>query len=424
MGGSNTAGGGLTDIKNRYFVLVNDWWNKYMYSSTWSKLDSYSIAITGTSSDFFGFCLQNFLENNTIPDIVLLEFAINDGGVEQGKAAQPFEVLTRRLMLLPSPPLILYVHLVNPKIRLSGKMLNTKCENMQDMGFDELAKHYGIPSFSIKDEVCPLINGRRVLTNDKREMFASDGSHTSELGHEKMSQMIIKYFQTITKTSELQTTQTTETDLSEAFNKKSQQSNNTQYRFDNDFNIPKPLFIDPLIDDTQLTKPLCFSQTTSNWKLPLQQSLEAKVITSSTHGFKFISPYEARWKGKMRTDSSSGWFTENKREAQLSINFSIPFDGSTRSLGIIFQLRERMLSIEIWLNDKKKTCIKMVNNDSKSPVTQLRLFSVTPEIEPGNYTLTIKGKSKWLNFVGLFAGYRGFHGYKGFKPFEGTITSC
>ena len=123
----------------------------------------------------------------------MIEFAVNEFG-KYGMAAQPMELLTRRLLLMASRPLVMYVNLVNPGIR-KGKVTNTNCQNMEDLGLDDLAKYYGIPSVSMKDFVCPLTSSGRRKFKAKMDLFIPDG-HAASKSHKKIASMITEYFRT------------------------------------------------------------------------------------------------------------------------------------------------------------------------------------------------------------------------------------
>ena len=267
IGGSNTAGRNRKKNKELYSSRFTDWWNKHVYKSTGSRLTLNIMGIGGSSSDLLLFCLQNYLPKKQ-PDIVLIEFAVNEFG-KCGKAAQPMELLTRRLLLMASSPLVMYVNLVNPGI-IKGKVTNTNCQNMEDLGLDDLAKYYGIPSVSMKDFVCPLTSSGRRKFKAKMDLFAPDGMHAGRKSHKKIASMIIEYFRIFLATK----------DCDRSVKGKSNKKDSLSFL--------KPLFSDPSISDIQLGKAMCWTHLTPNWKIPLKQSLKARVIASC--GFAYVSP--------------------------------------------------------------------------------------------------------------------------------------
>ena len=76
--GSNSVGGGVTNHRQLYHQVFSLWWNQVIFPNTKSKLTLENLSLGGTGSDFFTFCLQNFLPMNDLPDIVLIELSVND----------------------------------------------------------------------------------------------------------------------------------------------------------------------------------------------------------------------------------------------------------------------------------------------------------------------------------------------------------
>lgn len=398
IGGSNSCGGGLDSAEQIYSNQLVDWWNTRVYNKTGSLMMLHNLAIGASTSDIFLFCLQNFLPNQQ-PDIVLVELAANDVGTVYGKAAQPMELLTRRLLLLPSRPLVMYLHLVNPNV-VNLQIANTQCTNMQDFGFDELASNYGIPSFSVRDIVCPVNSfSERTLDNTQIDMFASDGNHASFKAHAIMAELMMKYFvKVISMPTHLSTNIT----------------------------IAKPLFSDLSIKDNQLGNARCFSYLTPNWTIPLQQTLAARVIDS--YGYKYRSPFESRWNGSFRTDAAGGWLAR-PGQVQLKVQFIIPTSPTIsplyRSVAVLLKLNGNLpLSIQMSLNDFNNSCTQLdISSDTAYRAVNF-VFPIATSIMPGNYTLTIKGKVDFLHFLGMAVGYQGFYGYKGFTKLNNIIGPC
>ena len=158
IGGSKSADGGVTNQKQLYHQLFSQWWNNVIFLQTRSKLIVKNLSLGGTGSDFFTFCLQNFLPQNDQPDIVLIELSVNDYGYLHGSTAKPMELLTRQVLSLQTLPVVLYVSLVDlVKKGKSYKSINNPyCHNLEDLGQRELAKHYEITLLSWRDILCPV----------------------------------------------------------------------------------------------------------------------------------------------------------------------------------------------------------------------------------------------------------------------------
>ena len=79
-----------------------------------SRLTVENLSLGRTGSDFFQFCLQNYLIlNDKGPDLVLIELSINDYGYFYGRTAAPMEQLTRRVLSMTSKPFVMYVTVVD-----------------------------------------------------------------------------------------------------------------------------------------------------------------------------------------------------------------------------------------------------------------------------------------------------------------------
>ena len=159
IGGSNSAGGGIDNHTQLFHQLSLQWWDRVIFSNTRSKLTVENLSLGGTGSDFFTFCLQNFLPMNDQPDIIIIELSVNDYGYLYGKTAKPMELLTRRVLSLPSFPLVLYVSLGDVLLK-RGKhnksIQNPYCHNLEDLGQHELAEYYEITLLSWRDILCPI----------------------------------------------------------------------------------------------------------------------------------------------------------------------------------------------------------------------------------------------------------------------------
>ena len=409
IGGSNTAGRNRKKNKELYSSRFTDWWNKHVYKSTGSRLTLNIMGIGGSSSDLLLFCLQNYLPKKQ-PDIVLIEFAVNEFG-KCGKAAQPMELLTRRLLLMASSPLVMYVNLVNPGI-IKGKVTNTNCQNMEDLGLDDLAKYYGIPSVSMKDFVCPLTSSGRRKFKAKMDLFAPDGMHAGRKSHKKIASMIIEYFRIFLATK----------DCDRSVKGKSNKKDSLSFL--------KPLFSDPSISDIQLGKAMCWTHLTPNWKIPLKQSLKARVIASC--GFAYVSPLMSL---KNRTfdrstrhmDGFGGWASQpEKGTKNLTVQFIVPNTNPLvlPSISVVLRLNYTATMVKMSLDDEQRSCIVVKTETQRRKWLNTRIYPLTSQITPGKYTLRIECTARWMLVCGIVIGYHGYHGFEGYKPIDEKVINC
>ncbi|XP_048585393.1 uncharacterized protein LOC5502177 isoform X2 [Nematostella vectensis] len=403
IGGSNTAGGGLYNFKEAYYKAFVHWWNQVLKPELGSELSFSKVAIGGTGSDFFTFCLQNFLPEQV--DLVLIELSVNDYGSAHGSAAEPLELLTRRVLRLHSMPLVLYVNLVDRSI-WDGDVMNTRCLNMENLGQRELSQHYGITQLSWREVACPLVEvggkRRRVLRESK--LFHRDKSHVSNTAHAHIAVMIAEYFKEALKTEQAEPLQSPAT-------------------------LPQSLYSDPLVLDLELESSLCLTYLSPDWREGYAQSLEANITVSEK--FHFVTPAANRKSSKhlaFRTDAYGGWKT-NSNNGKLRIRFTVPTlpplpPGSAalgaRSVSIIYRSKDNDATALAWVDDRQKDAVHMRTNFCGRHMYQTRVLPLFSDVLPGIHTVTVKPYGKGGEFMvsGLIVGYQDYSGFLGYRPFD------
>ena len=113
----------------------------------------------------------------TYPDIVFIEFAVNDG--DDPTFGEAYESMIRQALNAPNEPVVVLLFAVfESEFNLQERLM-------------PLGKHYDLPMISIKNAVIPQIHAGNI-TN--REFFARDGYHPMDYGHQIMSDCITYYF--------------------------------------------------------------------------------------------------------------------------------------------------------------------------------------------------------------------------------------
>jgi lysophospholipase L1-like esterase len=113
------------------------------------------------------------------PDIVFIEFAVND--YDEPTQGAAYESLTRNILKAENQPAVVYLFGV----------FKTKW-NMQD-NYIQIGDYYNLPMISIKDAVVPELTAGRI-TDDQ---FFADDYHPTDYGHGIMADSIKYYFQTV-----------------------------------------------------------------------------------------------------------------------------------------------------------------------------------------------------------------------------------
>ena len=373
IGGSNSAGGKLgTDEKSLdglFFKVFADWWNKTIGKVTKSFMKSYEVTIGGTGSYFFAFCYKTFIPENQTIDLALIDASINFN--MRGKA-EAFEQLTRQVLLYPSVPAILYVNLVSglgvdPKTK---KVVNPRCINLENFGQTEVARHYGITSFSLKEVLCRKEDDEwtAVVTN----MAGSDGRHIGIKAHALISMLMIDYIRGV---------------FDQVLNDLS--NGNITYRF-----APLPELLSLKRDTEVLKQPLCWTRMTPNifkdlHRPNIQIQITQNDVFSPYGSFRDERSSDGNTNTDLRTDALGGWGTW-RRYSSIKFRFYVPsvsFSYNTRSVIILTRTSGNGGKAEVRLDEEKN---KTIYINTKSIYGQTRLDTVATRVKPGYHTITVR----------------------------------
>ena len=193
VGGFISAGGGLWKDRGNtdgiYHKALSSWWERTITPVTGSDIKVNNVAIGGTDSEYFSYCLNNFFEGD--PDLVLWELSANDYNKYNERdfdPSKPLEQLTRVILQLPSHPALIYINFFRGDQQ--NFELNEKCPDFEETEVDILSRYYDIPSLSWRRMVCNLITKRTLF---ERELFGDDGYHPSLLGHAQVAMLLTMY---------------------------------------------------------------------------------------------------------------------------------------------------------------------------------------------------------------------------------------
>ena len=421
IGGSHTAGGGIEHINHAYQNLLADWYNKIVKPNTGSSLENILIAIGGTGSDFFGFCLANFVPNDV--DIVLVELSTNDDGTKYGSAVAPMEKLTRRILNLPSAPAIIYIQIVgNLGVnKYAGKILNPQCKNLEDYGQNELVKHYGIAGIRWREIVCPTTTAKHrthksisELTESK--MISRDGLHVGDLGHAQIAYLVITYFQSIF--ARLIANRTPIADSGSGDVEEGSSGSEQDYTPP----LPPPRFYMETVDDS--APPLCWTLLTPDFHHGLfPQTLYTKV--TSNKGFYYVPPDAKKFNamhGNGRQDSFCSWAT-GKINSHITFGFTIPPANSLspfvttqgRSLSLVVRENDVGTEASVWIDNRKDEAKKI---NSERFEGESHVHPLATNVPPGYHQITVWTTGKGSFHVsGIIVGPKEFNGYSHYRQY-------
>ena len=405
IGGSNSAGGGIPDYRQIYHQLFLHWWNSVILPCTGSELILENLSLGGTGSDFFSLCLQNYLMNVKDPDLVVIELSVNDYGYLYGRTAEPMERLTRRVLSLPSNPLILYVTLVDliEKVNWWKGYPNPRCLNLEDLGQHEIARYYNITILSWRDIVCPMDGeGSKRRIKVKTRMISNDHLHIGVKSHFQIAVMLTRYAQ--------KRFRSLLGPIKRKLGKIEAISN-----------------IAPLFMKIGVTKPYCWALITNNWRKPsVSQSLNITVLRHT--GFREITSQSPYAKAQVahpgdRNDSFGGWQSE-RRGSVIEFSFCLPNStektANKNSVGLVLRHLQRG-SIKVWLGESERNPVTITGRDYGRIGSQTRIYFLGVDISSGvKHKLQIKtdfGKVGFKVIVsGIVLGPAGMKDIKQYKP--------
>jgi hypothetical protein len=183
LGGSITAAGdGWRDQTYKWF--------KQQYPG--SNISQVNAGVGGTGSDLGVFRLQKDVLTFK-PDLVFIEFAVNDGG---NYIHQTMEGIVRKIWKADAGTDICFVY------TMAGNMLPVLQQNklMPSMlAMEHVAEHYGIPSIQMGIEALALIKEGKLIFQGKPEeypgkmVFTGDNVHpNTHTGHRLYTEAVIR----------------------------------------------------------------------------------------------------------------------------------------------------------------------------------------------------------------------------------------
>ncbi|KAL6782488.1 hypothetical protein ACKKBG_A06970 [Auxenochlorella protothecoides x Auxenochlorella symbiontica] len=183
LGGSLTFGRGATTRgKTDWAPLVFDWVRR-AFPGTQHELRN--GAIPAAPSEWASFCMHEHLP--PAPDVVLVEYIINDMTVPWEHAhRRSYERLLRRLLQLPTRPLVVPVMLFNYHPHQHKGVFHHTPEN--DVG--TLSLYYDLPWLSMRGMLYHPIKTGAVKKSD---VMMGDSLHLINKGHRAVADLVIHF---------------------------------------------------------------------------------------------------------------------------------------------------------------------------------------------------------------------------------------
>ena len=194
-------GGSITAMKG-WRNLTTDWLRK---ANTNAVVNEVHAAIGGTGSDLGVFRVGHDALRHR-PDLLFVEFATNDSGRKPEEIWRSMEGIVRRTWKQDAQTDIVFVYTITTT--MTNDYMKGSC-NRSASAMEQLADHYGIPSICFGPRVMEFLAAGKLVMNareyedavskddldrekkikdliakDPRILFARDGVHPSEKGHQ------------------------------------------------------------------------------------------------------------------------------------------------------------------------------------------------------------------------------------------------
>ncbi|WP_421829174.1 SGNH/GDSL hydrolase family protein [Larkinella sp.] len=190
-------GGSITEAGNGWREQSLNWLQQQYPKANLTHINA---AIGGTGSDLGVFRLKEHVLVHK-PDLVFVEFAVNDGGQQPAKIHKAMEGIVRQIWRQNRRTDICFVYTLNAPMApalLAHRMPNSV------RAMEDIANHYGIASVHMGLEVIRLDRQGKLIWGGKKEdfpdktVFAPDKTHPySDTGHRLYVEALSKALQQI-----------------------------------------------------------------------------------------------------------------------------------------------------------------------------------------------------------------------------------
>ncbi|RRB02157.1 SGNH/GDSL hydrolase family protein [Larkinella rosea] len=190
-------GGSITEAGNGWREQSLKWFQQ-QYPKT--NLTHINAAIGGTGSDLGVFRLQQQVLVHK-PDLIFVEFAVNDGSQQPARIHKAMEGIVRQIWRQNRRTDICFVYTLNAS--MAPSLLAHRMPNSV-RAMEEIANHYGIPSVHMGLEVIRLDRQGKLVWGGKKEefpdkiVFSPDKTHPySDTGHRLYTEALSRAMQQI-----------------------------------------------------------------------------------------------------------------------------------------------------------------------------------------------------------------------------------
>ena len=186
--------GGSITAQNGWRVSSLNWFKQRFPQAKFTEINA---AIGGTGSDFGVFRLRDHVLNFK-PDLVFVEFAVNDGNTPSQKIIRSMEGIVRQTLQQNPYTDICFVYTIKAdylETEQKGILPNSA------INMEKVADYYGIPSINFGFEVANQVTAKNLIMAGKPKeidgvkVFSPDGIHPyPETGHVIYQQILKRSF--------------------------------------------------------------------------------------------------------------------------------------------------------------------------------------------------------------------------------------
>ncbi|MDA3896701.1 MAG: SGNH/GDSL hydrolase family protein [Desulfobacteraceae bacterium] len=179
IGGSITQGAKASHMSKSYAYQAAIWWEENFPNA---DIGFVNAGIGSTGSDIGVFRLNRHLLRFK-PDIVIVEFSVNDSNTE--KSAETLEGIIRQSFNRSDPPAIILLMMCNAK--------NEKELVSAQKWHSKIGYHYNLPMISLKGALSSGFQSG----NLKADKIFADGLHPNDFGHKLVADLVCSFFKRV-----------------------------------------------------------------------------------------------------------------------------------------------------------------------------------------------------------------------------------
>lgn len=192
--------GGSITAANGWRVKTTAWLKEKYPDAT---IEEIHAAIGGTGSDLGVFRLERDALRYK-PDLLFVEFAVNDGGASPDRIWKAMEGIVRQTWAANPKTDICFVYTF--RVNYEEPLRQGECPQAAS-AMELLADHYGIPSVNFAKKIVELeSDGKLTFQSDEPEEgkihFSKDGVHPLDAGHEIYTEVLADAIQQMAKDSQ------------------------------------------------------------------------------------------------------------------------------------------------------------------------------------------------------------------------------